>query len=75
MRTVAALVAAIALCSCEAPHAAYVKADAETYLLLPPYTMAGIQADEALDDAQRQDRVDLLKTWEARIRLNGGFPK
>jgi hypothetical protein len=62
----------LALAAC-APHEAYVRADAETYLILAPYTRAGIKADATLDEDQKMDRIKLVESWETRIRLNEGF--
>lgn len=59
---------AVVCCSCAGPAEAYVQADRATYEAIAPEYRAYVEADEDLDEAQVQRRIDLLSTWEARIR-------
>lgn len=70
-------IAALALlsiaCGCT-PATDYVRADAETYHILSPYTTLGINT-AALTAEERGDLHNLVQSWEARIRLAGGVAK
>lgn len=68
-RILLALVAVLTSC---APAADYVRADADTYTRLAPFAEAGIAASDEPAD-QKERLVRLLRSWELRVRLAGGF--
>jgi len=68
---VIAIVCLVGLVSCT-PSLEYVKADAETYEILSPYTLEGIDASDESTSMKEALRLK-VKTWELRIRHSGGF--
>ena len=71
LRAVLALLACAVVAAC-APPREYVRADAEDYLILGPYTVAGIEAS-AEDPEFKQDLLRKHQAREFRIRMAGGF--
>lgn len=67
MRMGAALLVAILLSGCESPRNTWVRADRATFDALAPAHRRYVEADESLDDQQKQARYDMLRSWELRI--------
>lgn len=66
---------ALLLATCAAgcsPTSIYVEADRATYDVIAPAHRAYVLADPALSDEARQRRIDLLNTWDLRIRKAEG---
>ena len=64
---VLAALALLACVSCTA-SADYVAADAETYRILSPFTLSGIDSSTLPAD-EKNDLRALVASWETRIRL------
>ncbi|MEK7206692.1 MAG: hypothetical protein AAB134_02260 [Pseudomonadota bacterium] len=69
MPLIAVVLTIVALCSsCGALDQAAKANDRETYELLSPYTLRGIEADTALDPGTRRALLLKVSTWEVRTR-------
>lgn len=61
-----ALIAALLVTGCTL-DSAYVAGDRLTYDALAPAHQAYVEADESLDSDQKDRRLSLLRSWEARV--------
>jgi hypothetical protein len=64
----AAAFAAVALCGCAAPDAAFVRGERATYHAIAPEYLNYVADDAALGDEQKARRQRTVQTWDLSIR-------
>ena len=52
---------------CASPRQTYIEADLLTHFAVAPEYEEYVDADESLDEEQKQDRHDLVDSWKRRI--------